>query len=252
MALEPLSWLLLAALVVVTLTLAVTGARHLRAGDRLKRLEKDLSTEQDARRKAEKQLLDIEASRALAAEGRDALTTLLDAVPRPLWRRDKDLSLTYCNEAFERAVDQRRAEILRRGTELVGQAQSDAARELARKAQESGEPQTMTCHVVADGERKLFRITERPLADGTLAGYASDLTELEENQRKLTRHQNAQSAVLENLSVGIAIFGPDMRLSFYNVAYARIWGFDEDVLAACPSRSTSRTTSAAGSSSCRR
>ena len=227
---EPLSWLLLVALIVVTLTLSYTGARYLRASDQVKLLDKALSEEKAAVAEKEKQLLDKEASRALAAEERQSLNALLDAVPRPVWRRDQDLRLSYCNAAFESAVGQSKSEVLKRSTELVGQAAAEAARALARKALESGEEQTMTSHVVADGERKLFLITERTLPDGTLVGHARDLTEVEEMQRKLDRHQNAQSAVLENLSVGISIYGPEMRLNFYNVAFARIWGIDESFL----------------------
>ena len=73
---EPLSWLLLVALIVVTLTLSYTGARYLRASDQVKRLDKALSEEKAAVAEKEKQLLDKEASRALAAEERQSLNAL--------------------------------------------------------------------------------------------------------------------------------------------------------------------------------
>ena len=37
-------------------------------------------------------------------------------------------------------------------------------------------------------------------------------------------------AVLETLGSGIAIFGPDMRLKFFNTAYAHLWGLEEEAL----------------------
>ena len=63
-----------------------------------------------------------------------------------------------------------------------------------------------------------------------VVGYALDFTQLEEVQQELSSHVAAQSDVLENLAVAVAIYGSDTRLKFYNSAYARLWDADSQWL----------------------
>jgi signal transduction histidine kinase len=172
------------------------------------------------------------------ASARDGLLTMINHLPRMLWRRDATLALTFCNSAYARAVGQSVAQVLAEGSELVESADREAARELAARALASKTPQSANFYIVAEGERRLLEITEYPLPDGTLFGYARDLTEMRELQAELERHSEAQRAVLEKLGVGIAILGGDMRLSFHNAAYARLWDLDEAFLLKQPHFST--------------
>ena len=55
----------------------------------------------------------------LAAE-RDRLRALLDALPLPVWLRDGDLALIYCNQAYARAVDAEAPESGGRGRNRIG------------------------------------------------------------------------------------------------------------------------------------
>ena len=83
------------------------------------------------------------------------------------------------------------------------------------------------------GERRLLELSEQPLDDGT-AGCAFDQTHAEELQGQLTRHIAAHAEILETLGSAIAIYGPDMRLKFFNSACAQLWRVDESVLAEEP------------------
>lgn len=165
-----------------------------------------------------------------AAEERDLLSRVLDNLPHPAWARDRNLSLLYCNEAYVRAAGRSREEILVEEGSLVEQADRAAALDLAATAQESGKPQSAEFRIVIDGKRCLMEVTEQPLPDGNLVSYALDLTDLELAKRDLKRREEIELSVLERVSFGIAILGPDMRLNFYNQAYAHIWGFDEAFL----------------------
>ncbi|MFQ5773740.1 MAG: PAS-domain containing protein [Kiloniellaceae bacterium] len=171
-------------------------------------------------------------SRALeeAAAERDSLARLLDALPLPVWRRDADLKLIYCNPAYARAVDEEPGDALTKAIELLGRAKSDAGRDIGRRVLETGGPVSEAHHIVIDGARRLIEVDERPVGDGTLAGHAVDRTDAEELESELNRHVAAHADVLENLGSAIAIFGPDLRLRFFNSAYAHLWGLDEDFL----------------------
>jgi signal transduction histidine kinase len=160
----------------------------------------------------------------------DSVKGLLDALPLPVWRRDKDLNLVYCNRAYAHAVDEEPAEVLSKAVELLGRAKSEAGRAIGRRALEAQAPESEAHHVVVEGSRRLLEVSERPAGDGTLIGLAVDRTEAEELQTELSRHIGAHGAVLENLGSAIAIFGPDLKLRFFNSSYAHLWHLEEEFL----------------------
>lgn len=178
---------------------------------------------------------DEEARRRETAEtARDNLYSLINGLPRPIWWRNSDLSLLYANDAYLAAVGLDRDQVLASNAELVDADDREAAHALARSALSHGERRSQAFHVVAGGRRVLLEIAEKPLSDGTLLGHARDLTAVEELRAELARHDRAQSDVLENLNVGIAVLGPDMHLTFYNQAYARLWQLGEAFLTSKP------------------
>jgi signal transduction histidine kinase len=175
---------------------------------------------------------EVARSEPLAAE-KATLTALLDSLPLPVWLRDRDLAIAWCNAAYAAAVGQPREAVLGRHLELAGGG--EGTRPLARRAVRLGAPQAESQHLVIDGDRRLFEFTERPLSDGGTAGQASDVTALEHTQAELAAHIAAQGEVLEHLATGIVIYGPDARVRFYNRAYAELFGFSDDFLRDQPS-----------------
>lgn len=165
-----------------------------------------------------------------ARRDRDIHARLLDTLPVPIWRRDRDLTLTYCNNAYAQALDMDRAAAVADAVELIGKAQAGRARKLAEKARAAGKAVAERHHIVIGGARRLFEIEERPLDEAELAGYAVDRTDAEELDRELKRHISAHADVLESLGSAIAIFGSDLHLQFFNTAYAQLWQLDDDFL----------------------
>jgi signal transduction histidine kinase len=174
--------------------------------------------------------------RQAALAARDRLRQLVDAAPRPMWRRRRqDLALVDCNRAYAEAVDASVETALAEGRELGAGAVPQGGRALAQKARGSGEAQTERHHIVIGGSRRLIEITELALGpDGDIVGYARDLTDLETSEAELARHVAAHAEVLENIAVAIAIYGPDARLTFFNAAFARLWNLEEDWLGTEP------------------
>ncbi len=176
------------------------------------------------------------AARQGALADRDTLRQLIDATPRPLWRRRRsDYALIDCNGAYAVAVDATVETALAEGRELGAGVVPQGGRALAIKAAETGRPQSGSYHIVIGGSRRLVEITERPLGPaGDIVGFARDLTEIEEKEAELARHIAAHAEVLENIAVGIAIYGADTRLTFFNAAFARLWSLEEDWLGSSP------------------
>ncbi|MGE3622804.1 MAG: ATP-binding protein [Bdellovibrionales bacterium] len=161
----------------------------------------------------------------------------LDLLPFPAWARRADGTLILCNKAFAVAVDARVEDILRDQHELVSQIGRGKA--LAAAASSAGTAQTERQHVIIAGKRRLLEITEVPLRTEAgetpaLLGFAIDVTPQEEKEVELQRHLAAHHEVLEHLGSAIAIYGPDMRLEFFNRAYQRLWEADEAFLQSKP------------------
>jgi signal transduction histidine kinase len=167
---------------------------------------------------------------ALNAEYRNTL----DLTGIPVWVRDKNLDLVYCNQAFAEMVEESSpAAAVSSGAEIVG-GPAGWGRELAREAQQGGTAALRSAHVVANGRRRFMEITELPIGSGDsrwqVLGFAVDRTDSDETRAELDRHVMAHGEVLESLGTGIVIYEANTRLSFANTAFARLWGLDEDWL----------------------
>ena len=155
----------------------------------------------------------------------EGLAEALDQLPYPVWRRDAQLGITYCNRAFAQLLDLPDGDSLPPGREV-----NAGARALARRAQKLAVAQAESQQLVVGGQRRLFDFSEIPLPDGSLIGFALDQTSLEDSHAELSRHLAAHDDVLQSLGTGIVIFGPDSRVKFFNTAYLDQFGLDAHFL----------------------
>jgi signal transduction histidine kinase len=163
---------------------------------------------------------------------RDTLAgrTLLDAVPMPAWLRGTDGRLQWVNEAYAKAVEAgSEAEVRERQLELLETRQ----REAVAAALAGGVPYRERVHLISGGVRKAHDVVVIPL-EGASVGAAIDVAALETAQGELVRHVAAYERTLDRVATGVAIFGPDQRLSFFNEAYRALWQLDPDWLATKP------------------
>jgi signal transduction histidine kinase len=157
--------------------------------------------------------------------------TLLNALPMPAWFRNADGCIEWANDAYVKAVEaQDGAEVRDRQIELLETRQ----REALRAALASGTPYRERVHLISGGERKAHDVVVLPL-EGATVGAAIDVAALETAQGELIRHVAAYERTLDRVATGVAIFGPDQRLTFFNEAYRRLWQLDADWLATKPS-----------------
>lgn len=167
----------------------------------------------------------------------DSYTALLADLPVPLYRRDADLVMDWCNEAYAALVNSTVAEVLAaKGIEIETPLMPNQARNMAEAVRGTGESVSESRHFVVGVQRRALEVTEvGGGGGGHIIGFVHDVTHIEEAQVELSRHIDAHAEVLNNLSTAIAIFGPDKRLNYYNNAYAELWQMDEDWLNRGPS-----------------
>ena len=120
----------------------------------------------------------IEAAHALSQASASAVRAMVEAVPTPVWRRDRNLTLVDCNAAYAAAIDTTRQAALAEGRELWPESGRGKALELARAAA-AGETRGETHHIVIGGSRHLMEIIETPDREGGTIGFAIDRTDRE-------------------------------------------------------------------------
>jgi signal transduction histidine kinase len=158
----------------------------------------------------------------------ERLSGMLDAAPLPVWLRDSERKLIWANRAYIKAVEAPDVgAIVSGGIELIR----------SERLETTAEPIQAGLlgrgHVVIAGAKRALDVHELDLADG-VAGFAVDVTELEEAEKELDRHTRAHASTLDKLDTAIAIFGADQRLRFHNAAYAELWSLDPDWLGSGP------------------
>ena len=163
----------------------------------------------------------------------ESLRMLIDALPQPVWARDIAGALVFVNAAFVRAVEAKDAtEALARGAELLDRS----AREEASRARAAGKPYAGRVPAIVAGSRRTFDVLDVPTRKGS-AGLGIDATEIEAMRSELKRLGDAHRRTLDQLATGVAIFGADQKLAFYNTAYRSLWELEPAFLDQGPSDS---------------
>ncbi|TKD50494.1 sensor histidine kinase [Sphingomonas baiyangensis] len=165
----------------------------------------------------------------------DALTGLIEAAPMPMWYRAPDLRLAMVNIAYVRAVEARDGEdVVARQVELVEDGAGAGPHAHAAIARDTGQPQVAALPATVGGARRMLRVYDVPLADGGTAGFAIDIEDLEQARSGIKRFGEAQRAMLDRVSAGVAQFGADRTLVFCNQPFRRMFGIRPEWLAEAP------------------
>lgn len=175
---------------------------------------------------SELELAQMRKETARAKSDFAALVGVIAAAPTPMWFRNPDMRLQLVNKAYVAAVGaQDMQSVLDQQIELVEPVEGVSASEIARGASLSGDPVERVVSVTSvDGTRRRFRISDLPLGDEGVAGYAVDIQEQEDQAREHRAYREAQRSMLDRLSVGVAQFDGQRRLTFANQPFRRLLG----------------------------
>ncbi|USU05940.1 PAS-domain containing protein [Sphingomonadaceae bacterium OTU29LAMAA1] len=165
----------------------------------------------------------------------EALTGLIEAAPLPMWYRAADMRLAMVNSAYVRAVEGRdAADVIGRELELVEGSGRGGPRAGAKAARATGVPQQEILPATINGERRSLQVHDVPLISGGVAGFAVDIEDLEQSRAGAKRFAEAQRAMLDRLSAGVAQFGADRGLVFCNQPFRRMFAMRSEWLADRP------------------
>lgn len=151
-----------------------------------------------------------------------ALVGLIEAAPMPMWFRGPDGRLKLVNKAYVTAVAGDSAEAaVADQIELVETVDGLSAAQVAMEAAQQKHAVERIVAATIGGARRSLRVSDLPLGDEGVAGYAVDIEEMEEQARSFRAFREAQRQMLDQLSVGVAQFGPDRRLQSANQPFRR-------------------------------
>ena len=162
----------------------------------------------------------------------ERLSAVLDSAPFAVWLKDESGEIQWVNQRYLQAVEAANIDDIRdRNLQIVDhtKVRFDTSQEIGEVTTRRGD-----AHAVIGGENRALEIHDTTLKQGS-AGFAIDMTLLEETQKELKRHIQAHASMLDKLATAIAIFGPDKRLRFYNSAFCELWSLDADWLDTKPS-----------------
>lgn len=185
--------------------------------------------------------LKMESRAEAMAKELKATQNACDSTPFPVWLRNENLDLTWCNKAYAKILNTPPGHIIARQQELMGTVQNNGKKEkiemkrLAEEASKIQAPVERVGHIVVEGQRRLFRFAEIPQKNHRgFLGMAQDITREEELQTTINLHMEANHALLEQLHSAIGIFNKDQQLEFYNSAFAALWKLDDQYLNSKP------------------
>ena len=179
------------------------------------------------------ELADLNARHEKLAGEMESLRALIDALPAPVWARDLAGTLVFANPAFARAVEAKDpADAVARGVEML----SRTPRDEASRSRADGRAFAARLPAIVAGHRRTLDILDVPTRKGS-AGIGIDVTEAETMRGELKRLLDAHRRTLDQLPTGVAAFGADQKLAFYNSAYRSLWDFDAGLLDQMPTDS---------------
>lgn len=153
-----------------------------------------------------------------------ALVSLIEAAPMPMWFRRPEGELQLVNSAYVAAVGAPSAEaVVLGGVELIETVDGLTPAQVAKRAATKGVPIERIVHTTIAGQRRALRVSDLPLGTDGIAGYAVDIEDMEEMSRSFRAFREAQRALLDQLSAGVAQFDAKRRLTFANQPFQRLF-----------------------------
>jgi signal transduction histidine kinase len=180
---------------------------------------------------SETELARLRKSEARAQADFAALIGLIEAAPTPMWFRGPDMALRLVNNAYVEAVGAPDlATVIDEQIELLEADEGRTPAQIAREAFEAEEERQRVDAVTIHGERRSLRVTDLPLGKDGVAGYAIDIEEQQQVAREFRAFRDAQRAMLDQLSVGVAQFSSEEHLTFANRPFRRLFGLTAEVV----------------------
>ncbi len=195
-------------------------------------------------------LASLENQHTELLQATDTMKSLLEALPMPVWLRDRSGKIDWVNPAYVEAVEadsieqvsnENRPLLDTSGVTNSGNFQgygpSLSHRELQNSMPDADERASTRTRATIAGDRKLVEVHEVAFETGS-AGLVVDVSEIEAAQAHLKRTLQSHAQTMDRLATAVAIFDEDRHLIFHNKAFQTLWQLDEQTLTGEPDNAT--------------
>src|SRR5262245_35797365 len=158
-----------------------------------------------------RELSEVKVQHANLQRELEAVGSLIEALPSPVWVRDKSGRLVFVNQAYAHAVEAGDP-----NTAVAGGIELFDA-EPGRAPDGGGAGRARRAAIVA-GHRRVLDVLAIPTPHGS-AAIGIDATEVETLHRDVARMVEAHRRTLDQLATAVAAFTAERRLTFYHTAY---------------------------------
>ncbi|WP_394728420.1 PAS-domain containing protein [Altererythrobacter sp. GH1-8] len=180
---------------------------------------------------SERELAQLRETAHRAQHDFAALVGLIEAAPIPMWFRGRDTKLRLVNRAYVEAVGAEDAEqVIEKQIELLEPTDGMEPGQLAAQAAKAAVPEERIVPTTVSGERRSLRVSDLAVGREGIAGYAIDIEALEQLAREFRAFRDAQRAMLDQLSVGVAQFDAQTKLVFANLPFQRLFDLSGSAL----------------------
>ena len=182
---------------------------------------------------AERKAQALAAAQTENARETTALLSILDALPIPAWRRNREGALTFANAAYAQAVEATTSDdAVARALEWL----EKPVRDKAAAAAQDGRAFSARVPAIFAGRRGFADIHEWSAGDGRF-GIAIDVSDHETLRADMARETQSHIRTLDQVPTAIAIFDGQQRLTFCNAAFRDLWQLDAGFLESAPQES---------------
>jgi diguanylate cyclase (GGDEF)-like protein/PAS domain S-box-containing protein len=168
-------------------------------------------------------------------EALDFTRTLLSSLPTPVFVKDRERRYVDCNEAFSAAMEVRVEDIRgRRAEEIWPGEHAEVYRRMDEEQLRTGERQEYEGEVPgADGTSRDVLFVKNVYYDSHdepigIIGAFIDITERRRMERRLQSSESRMRAISESAQDAIVMMDPKGRVSFWNPAAERLFGYAEE------------------------
>ncbi|AAZ68248.1 hypothetical protein [Ehrlichia canis] len=152
-------------------------------------------------------------------------TDILNNLPYPLWKRDKDFKIKTHNSFYSELVQHNINIDIDQNPQFISKKNNT----INQKVQ----------YAIINNERKLYNMIEIPIKNSTeFIGYGEDITRLNYFTQELKNYTTLQTNLLNNLPNAVAIYNRDGSIIFYNKIFTKLWQLNSSWLDTNPNYSS--------------
>lgn len=177
-----------------------------------------------------KKLEDLEKSYEEAANKESYMSKILDNIPIAVWARNKDSEIIYFNKIY--------SNITLGGVERHDKSKIEIDRKAKSYAERALKEQSILKSerpIIIGGNRFIYQFNDVPSSEEDVVVTAAwNITETEALRDKIKQYTFTNKYLLDSISYGCMIVGPDKRLTYFNEPLMKIWNIDPTLLYSNP------------------